>query len=435
MNNILNSGLYFNPNISYCVDGNELTNDAGLPLFMDFIKKLDFENMINGYLSDAEWRSHPMHQLSAVVTQLIIQKSAGYQNDSMVTSLSRDPVLKLCLNTNKLASQSTISRFMNHLSTKSLDGFEKINLGLNKILINHNNQTIMIIDVDSTHSDTFGDQNEATYNSHYSSVGFHPLVAFDGLSGMFLGAQLRPGNVYTSTGVVGFLKPIIENYKKLSCDMNTLVRGDSGFATPDLYKLCLSENVNFLIKLKSNAKLIDLADKCSRDIPFGDTKPHYFNLNYQASSWIPDKIKPRVVLKATRPTGELLCHYEFLVTTLIELPISELFHMYNNRGVAENFIKESKLGFGFDKTNSHSFQANEVRMWLAVLSYTLVLLFKKMVLPAGMRTKTIGTIRFCIFHLAGRVTTHARKIFIHLSCSNPFLRLIRQSMRNIHNLE
>jgi len=202
MNNILNSGLYFNPNISYCVDGNELTNDAGLPLFMDFIKKLDFENMINGYLSDAEWRSHPMHQLSAVVTQLIIQKSAGYQNDSMVTSLSRDPVLKLCLNTNKLASQSTISRFMNHLSTKSLDGFEKINLGLNKILINHNNQTIMIIDVDSTHSDTFGDQNEATYNSHYSSVGFHPLVAFDGLSGMFLGAQLRPGNVYTSTGVV-----------------------------------------------------------------------------------------------------------------------------------------------------------------------------------------------------------------------------------------
>ncbi|KRK87515.1 hypothetical protein FC99_GL000854 [Levilactobacillus koreensis JCM 16448] len=137
----------------------------------------------------------------------------------------------------------------------------------------------------------------------------------------------------------------------------------------------------------------------------------------------------------TRPAGELLCHYEFLVTTLTELSSIDLFRMYHNRGVAENFIKEAKDGFGFDKTNSHSFQANTTRMWLAVLSYTLSLLFKRLVLPSTIQTATIGTLRFWLLHIAGRVTTHARKTSIHLSRSNPHIRLFWYALHQIHALK
>ena len=56
----------------------------------------------------------------------------------------------------------------------------------------------MVIDFDSTHSDTYGNQESADFNSHYQTIGYHPLVAFDGLTGMFLGVELRPSNVYTS---------------------------------------------------------------------------------------------------------------------------------------------------------------------------------------------------------------------------------------------
>lgn len=50
----------------------------------------------------------------------------------------------------------------------------------------------MIIDLDSTHSDTYGDQELADFNAHYGTVGFHhPLVAFEGITRDFLRAQLR----------------------------------------------------------------------------------------------------------------------------------------------------------------------------------------------------------------------------------------------------
>jgi len=434
MTNILERGVDFNSNISFCDDGTRITNDAGLLLMGDFLHHLDFEQMVLKALPNQEWRRSPKHQFSSLLTQLLLQKIAGYQKDSMTKNLARDPALKLCLNKNILASQPTVSRFVNHLDPSMISGFEALNLALNERLIRQTNQTDMIIDVDSTHSDTFGDQVNAAFNSHYASTGLHPLLAFDGLSGMFLGAKLRPGNVYTSTGVADFLRPIIDYTQKFSCQMNTLIRGDSGFATPELYQLCLSSNTDFLIKLKANAKLLALAESCAQTIAPEDASAHFFNLNYRAASW-PESWRLRVVLKATRPAGELLCHYEFLVTTLTELSCADLFRMYHNRGVAENFIKEAKDGFGFDKTNSHSFQANTTRMWLAVLSYTLSLLFKRLVLPNAIQTTTIGTLRFWLLHIAGRVTTHARKILIHLSRSNPYIKLFWDVLYRIHRLD
>lgn len=49
------------------------------------------------------------------------------------------------------------------------------------------------LDLDSTHSDTYGNQEEAAYNGHYGTTGYHPLVAFDGLTGDFLKANCARG--------------------------------------------------------------------------------------------------------------------------------------------------------------------------------------------------------------------------------------------------
>lgn len=66
---------------------------------------------------------------------------------------------------------------------------------LEKVRMERNN-TQMIIDLDSTHSDTLGNQEKTEYNTHYGTQGYHPLVAFDGLTGDFLKTELRSDNVY-----------------------------------------------------------------------------------------------------------------------------------------------------------------------------------------------------------------------------------------------
>ena len=76
-------------------------------------------------------------------------------------------------------------------------------------------------------------------------------------------AQLRPGSVYTSNGVVDFMRPLIEHYNETFPKTSALVRGDSGFAVPALYELCEKESVYYIIRLKSNAKLKPLSVELS----------------------------------------------------------------------------------------------------------------------------------------------------------------------------
>ena len=91
--------------------------------------------------------------------------------------------------------------------------------GLNHTLIDKvqlaKNTTEMIFDLDSLHSDTYGKQKKTDYYAYYQTNGYHPLVAFDGLTGDFLKAELRSGNVYTSNGIGAFIEPLFENYNQV----------------------------------------------------------------------------------------------------------------------------------------------------------------------------------------------------------------------------
>ncbi|TBX37767.1 hypothetical protein EUZ87_14865 [Lactiplantibacillus paraplantarum] len=48
-------------------------------------------------------------------------------------------------------------------------------------------------------------------------------------------------------------------------------------------------------------------------------------------------------------------------------------------------IKEAKLVFFIDKTNSHSFLVNTFRMLLSAVAYNIVQAFKQTALPMGKR--------------------------------------------------
>ena len=67
--------------------------------------------------------------------------------------------------------------------------------------------------------------------------------------------QLRDGTQYSSTGVVDFLQPILDEYLENFPEIKLLLRGDSGFATPGLYKQCEENGTGYVIRLKENAIL------------------------------------------------------------------------------------------------------------------------------------------------------------------------------------
>jgi len=362
--------LHFNRSIKLSNDGGALSSDTGHLVFREFDEKIGFSQTIAKHLQLKDERTYCIHQNEQLLRQKIYQLIAGYHEEDAADQLTHDPVFTQVLGTPALASQPSLSRFFKRFDQQALDQLQAANQELLDRVHHARQSKALIADLDSTHANAYGNQEKSAYNGHYRKVGFHPLLAFDGLTGDFLKAQLRPGNVYTSNSVVDFLRPMLEHYNKTFPETSALVRGDSGFAVPDLYELCEKESVYYIIRLKANAQLKALAEELHptheiRDVSV--TERYIDESIYQASSWSAPR---RIVIQSIRPAGELFFSHAFFVTNLSDtFSPQAIVESYQQRGTMENFIKEAKNGFGFDQMKSHDFIVNEARMMLSLLTY------------------------------------------------------------------
>ena len=166
--------------------------------------------------------------------------------------LTKDPVFKAVLEKSALASQPTVSRFFNRMDEDTLKQFQEISRILRKRLYSIQMPQAVILDLDSTLLAAYGKQEGRAFNFHYRSNGYHPLVCYDGITGDLIKIHLRDGAAYSCTGVTNFLQPILDEYLNDYPTIHLLLRGDSGFATPDLYKQCEENGTSYVIRLKEN---------------------------------------------------------------------------------------------------------------------------------------------------------------------------------------
>src|SRR5690606_3817923 len=328
-----------------------------------------------------------------------------------------------------------LSRFYTRFDKNSIDHLNRANQELLDKVHAFRKAQSLFIDLDSTHSDTYGNQESASYNSHYGTVGFHPLVAFDGATGDFLKAQLRPGNVYTSNGIIEFIRPLIEHYNEKFPETSLFLRGDSGFAVPALYDLCERESVFYIIRLKSNAILQSLANEyhpASTPLDVSKTECYFEETIYQAKSWS----KPRkVIIQSVRPAGELFFTHSFFVTNFELASPEAIVRAYQKRGTMENYIKEAKNGFYFDHMNSHAFQVNEVKMILTLLAYNLTNWLRTLCFPEGQKTMQIDTIRTRLIKVASKVVKSGRSLYFKLSSSFVYQKFFWDVLNRIQKLQ
>ena len=72
----------------------------------------------------------------------------------------------------------------------------------------------MLFDIDTTLLNAYGSQEGAAFNYHYQDKGYHPLFAFDGLTGDLMKAELRDGTQYCSKEADAFMKSLLEEFKE-----------------------------------------------------------------------------------------------------------------------------------------------------------------------------------------------------------------------------
>ena len=244
--------LQSNRQIKINFDGSDLSSDAGLLLIKEFISKLGIERLLNRSFKTNDSAVFRYHTDRDNLLQMIYMIMAGYFEDDASDELTKDPVFKAVLEKSALASQPTVSRFFNRMDEDTLKQFQEISQILRKRIYSIQMPQAVILDLDSTLLAAYGKQEGRAFNFHYRSNGYHPLVCYDGITGDLIKIQLRDGAAYSCTGVTDFLQPILDEYLNDYPTIHLLLRGDSGFATPDLYKQCEENGTSYVIRLKEN---------------------------------------------------------------------------------------------------------------------------------------------------------------------------------------
>ena len=244
--------LQSNRQIKINFDGGDLSSDAGLLLIKEFISKLGIERLLNRSFKTNDSAVFRYHTDRDNLLQMIYMIMAGYFEDDASDELTKDPIFKAVLEKSALASQPTVSRFFNRMDEDTLKQFQEISQILRKRIYSIQMPQAVILDLDSTLLAAYGKQEGRAFNFHYRSNGYHPLVCYDGITGDLIKIYLRDGAAYSCTGVTNFLQPILDEYLNDYPTIHLLLRGDSGFATPDLYKQCEENGTSYVIRLMEN---------------------------------------------------------------------------------------------------------------------------------------------------------------------------------------
>jgi hypothetical protein len=152
-------------------------------------------------------------------------------------------------------------------------------------------------------------------------------------------AKLRPGNVHSADGWEEVLLPEIERQRQNGKEV--VFRADAAFAKPEIYEALEERGVKYAIRLPANENLErDIEELLTRPVGRPSHSPvvHYKGFLYQAASWSTAR---RVVAKVEFHAGELFPRVGFIVTNL-ELPSRAVVRFYNQRGTAEQWIREGK---------------------------------------------------------------------------------------------
>jgi len=138
----------------------------------------------------------------------------------------------------------------------------------------------------------------------------------------------------------------------------------------------------------------------------------YADFSYQAQSWNRSR---RVVAKVEWHRGELFPRVGFIVTNLTR-PAKRVVRFYNQRGTAEQWIKEGKNAVcEWTRLSCHEFDDNKVRLHLFVLAYNLGNFLRQLVLPREIKRWTLTSTREKLIKIGAKVVRHARRVVFQLA--------------------
>src|SRR5919202_2186347 len=390
--------------------GSTVTSDAGLLAFRDLDDALGLTEMAGEVLADPRTGRNGRHTLVAQFRQAVFGRLAGYEDVNDAEQLAYDPAMRWVVGGRAVMAQAASSSQMGRFETEAMTDEKNLaaltDLSGRWIDRVHARRPVKIIvlDMDSSVSPTYGEQEGTAYNGHFGCTCYHPLFVFNQF-GDLERCALRPGNVHSAEGWRDVLEPVVARYR--TGTRRRYFRADAAFASPEVYLFLEAEGYGYAIRLPANAVLQrSIGHLLTRPVgrPPHEVRRFYASFRYQAARW--DRPR-RVVAKVEWHPGELYPRVGFLVTNLSR-PAERVVAFYNGRGTAEQWIKEGKNAVKWTRLSCRSMAANAVRLQLHALAYNLANFLRTLALPQTVERWPLTTLRERLVKIGAKVVVHAR---------------------------
>jgi hypothetical protein len=405
--------------------------DTGALLLKAADRRLGLTEALSDCLEDSRQPGKVRHELQDLLAQRVFGIACGYPDANDADRLADDPVHKLLLDRDPLdgfplASQPTLSRFENAVTTKDL--YRMGSCLLDRVIERHRKRLRrkvrrITLDFDPTDDPTHGAQQLSFFNGHYDCWCYLPLLGFvtfnDEAEQYLLAALLRPGNASAKLGFLPLLWRMLERLTLAFPKARILVRLDGGFASPEVLDFLDDADVDYVVAMAKNPVLTDYVEPWMKQARraserSGETEHVYGELSYATTTW---SHKRRVIFKAEvvrHPGREPKDNPRFVVTNLRLQPRRLYERVYCDRGDAENRIKELHHGLEIDRTSCERFWANQFRVLLTAAAYLLMQEIRLAAKRTALARAQVSTLREHLFKIGGHVVRSVRRFVFHL---------------------
>ncbi len=403
-------GLAFDCRLKLEFHGSKITSDGGLLACRELDHVLGLSETAGEVLTDTRTGANGRHTVPGQFRQSVFGRLAGYEDINDADRLAHDPAMRWVVGgravTEQAASTSQMGRFETEVLTQEANLSALADLSGRWIDRVHARRPVkgIVLDMDSSVSPTFGEQEGSAYNGHFGCTCYHPLFVFNQF-GDLERCALRPGNVHSAEGWRAVLEPVVARYRTTM--KRRYCRADAAFASPEVYAFLEAEDYGYVIRLPGNAVLQRrIAHLLTGPVgrPPHEVRRFYASFRYQAQTWSHSR---RVVAKVEWHPGELYPRVGFLVTNLARPP-ERVVAFYNQRGTAEQWIREGKNAAKWTRLSCRSIRANAVRLQLHALAYNLANFFRTLVLPDEVERWSLTSLREKVVKIGAKVITHAR---------------------------
>jgi len=361
---------HFRRDVVASFDGGTITSDAGGLLLREVERRTWIIRSFAGCFTDHRDPALVEHSVLDLVSQRIYALALGYEDLNDHDDLRRDPLLATLVGKTDptgmkrarptdagkpLAGKSTLNRLELTLADAGPDSrYKKIVIDeeavdrvLLDVFIRSKSKTPkrIVLDLDATDDPIHGEQEGRFFHGYYGNYCYLPLYIFAGDD--LLCARLRRSNIDASEGTVEELERIVTRLREEWPSVRIVIRADSGFAREEIMTWCERNNVDYVLGLAKNDRLIRALDPELRQAKRQYEKTNmttrvFRDFRYSTlDSW---RQKRRVIGKAE--SMQHGANPRFIVTSIPkdEIDARALYEdEYCARGEMENRIKEQQL--------------------------------------------------------------------------------------------